>query len=58
MKFELVFFGGVSVKYRRKHNSIESARTEAKRVLALIANAAVHPAIIYGAGLPEDGIRG
>jgi hypothetical protein len=42
----------------RSNNSIESARTEAKRVLALIANAAVHPAIIYGAGLPEDGIRG
>jgi hypothetical protein len=58
MNFTLVFFGGVSVRYRKNHQSIESARAEAKRVLAKIANAAAHPAIIRGDGLPADGIRG
>jgi len=57
MKFELVFFGGVSIKYKRKHDTVESAKAEAKRVLNCIVNAAAHPPIIYGVGLPESGIR-
>jgi hypothetical protein len=56
--FTLVFFGGVSVRYRKNHRSIESAKAEAKRVLSKMANAAAHPAIIRGDGLPVDGIRG
>jgi hypothetical protein len=33
-KFELVFVGGSPIQYRRRHQSIDSAETEAARVLA------------------------
>lgn len=45
--YELTFWGGVSVKYRRNHKSIEAARSEAARVLAKLPNRAAHHAIIY-----------
>jgi len=56
MKFELVFFGGVSVRYKRTHATLESAKAEAKRVQRKI-NAAAHPAIVRGPGLGVDGVR-
>lgn len=56
MKFELVFFGGVSVKYKRNHATLEAARAEAKRVQRKI-NVAAHPAIVRGPGLGADGVR-
>jgi hypothetical protein len=56
MKFELVFFGGVSVKYKRTHATLEAAQVEAKRVQRKI-NAAAHPAIVRGPGLGADGVQ-
>ena len=56
MKFELVFFGGVSVKYKRNHATLEAAQAEAKRVQRKI-KAAAHPAIVRGPGLGADGVR-
>jgi hypothetical protein len=56
MKFELVFFGGVSVKYKRNHATLEAAQAEAKRVQRKI-NAAAHPAIVRGPGLGADGVQ-
>jgi len=48
--FELTFWGGVPVKYRRTHKTVDAAKAEAERVLAKIENRAAHPAVIYQDG--------
>ena len=45
--FELTFWGGVTVKYRRNHKTVDAAKAEALKVLSLIQNRAAHPAVIY-----------
>jgi len=55
-KFELTFWGGVNVRYRRWHKTEEAARETAYRVLEELDNRAAHPAIIYGPGLGRDGV--
>jgi hypothetical protein len=54
--FELTFWGGTSVRYRRNHKTYEQARDEAHRVLADMDSRGAHPAIINGPGLGPDGI--
>ena len=54
-KFELVFFGGCGIRYRRWHATYEAAVETAHRVLGKIADAAAHSAIIYGPGCGRDG---
>lgn len=54
--FELTFWGGVTVRYRRNHKTLESAIETAQRVLGGLDNRAAHPAIIYGPGCGKDGI--
>jgi hypothetical protein len=54
--FELTFWGGVSVKYKRFHQTLESAQDAAAAVLDRLDNRAAHPAIIYGPGLGKDGL--
>lgn len=53
--FELTFWGGTSIRYRRDHRTIHTATREALRVLLTIRDRAAHPAIIYGPGLGRDG---
>lgn len=48
--FELTFWGGTRVDYRRTHLTLASAEREAKRVLSEMSNRSAHPAVIY-----EDG---
>lgn len=48
--FELTFWGGTSIDYRRYHLTLGSARDEAQRVLKKLRDRAAHPAVIY-----EDG---
>ena len=57
--FELTFWGGVNVKYRRNHKNVEAAKTEAQRVLAKLPNRNAHPAVIYkdGENLPVAAVR-
>lgn len=47
-QYELTFWGGTSIRYKRWHADLESARTEAKRVYGKMTNRAAHPAVIYG----------
>jgi hypothetical protein len=54
--FELTFWGGVSRRYRRWHESYEAAATEAYKILMSLDNRAAHPAIIYGPGCGRDGL--
>ena len=54
-KFELVFVGGVSCRYRRYHSSYDAAEDVAFAVLAKLDNRAAHPAIIYGPECGPDG---
>ncbi len=53
--FELTFFGGTRLRYRRVHSTFEAAEAEAYRVLARMDNRAAHPAIIFGHGCGRDG---
>lgn len=46
-KYELTFWSGVKCKYKRMHDTIESAEKEAKRILAKLPNRGAHPAVIY-----------
>lgn len=46
-RFELSFFGGTDIRYKRGHDDIESAKTEARRVHSKMQNKGAHPAIIY-----------
>lgn len=46
-KFELTFFGGTDVRYRRRHKTLEAAQAEAEKVLAKMEQRAAHPAVIY-----------
>lgn len=55
-KYELTFWGGCSLRYRRWHLTYESAREKALEVLGKMDNAAAHPAIIYGPDLNKDGV--
>jgi hypothetical protein len=55
-KFELTFWGGVDVRYRRNHKTVEQAKAEALKVLGKINNRNAHPAIIYGPELGKDGL--
>jgi len=45
--FELTFWGGTKLHYRRWHATVEKARQEARRVHAKMAEPNAHPAIIY-----------
>jgi hypothetical protein len=56
MTYELTFRGGVSLRYRRNHKTLEQAKAEAHRVLGKLSNRAAHPAIIYGPGLGASGV--
>lgn len=62
-KFELVFWGGAMnrdnrpVRYRRNHETLESAKAEAEKVRGKGVGAP-HSAIIYGPGCGKDGIPG
>lgn len=51
--FELSFWGGTTIQYRRMHLSLKSATTEAERVLSEMHSRAAHPAIIYEHGKPQ-----
>lgn len=55
-RFELTFWGGISIRYRRWHDTYESAEKVALAVLAKIDRAA-HPAIIYGPDNFERTVR-
>lgn len=55
-KYELTFWGGISKRYRRWHDSQESAEECARAILAKMDSRAAHPAIIYGPGCGKDGI--
>lgn len=46
-KFELTFFGGTDIRYRRRHKTIDAAREEALKVLGKMNNRGAHPAVIY-----------
>jgi len=48
--FELAFWGGVGLRYRRTHLTFKSAEAEALRVLAKLPNRNAHPAVIYQDG--------
>ena len=54
-KFELVFVGGISKRYRRFHRSYEAASEAAINILVDLDDRAAHPAIIYG---PDCGRHG
>ena len=55
--YVLSFWGGISgIRYAQYHGSVEDAREEALRVLALLDNRAAHPAIIDGPDVHIDGI--
>jgi len=54
-KFELVFVGGISKRYRRRHKSFEAAKDLALEILSSIRDRAAHPAIVYGPGCGRDG---
>jgi hypothetical protein len=56
-KYELTFWGGVSVKHKKAHPTLEAATTEAKKVLAQISNRNAHPAVIYGPGKQQVTVR-
>lgn len=45
--FELTFWGGVNVQYRRNHKTLDAAKAEALKVLNKIENRAAHTAVIY-----------
>jgi hypothetical protein len=45
--FELTFWGGTKLHYRRWHTTIEKAKLEARRAHAKMSEPAAHPAIIY-----------
>ncbi len=49
-RFELTFWGGVNIDYRRCHPTFQAAREEALRVLAMLEDRQAHPAIISGPG--------
>lgn len=59
-KFELVFAGSASVpkfpRYKRFHQTVESAEEAAHHILSDLDNRAAHPAIIYGPGCGRDGM--
>ena len=55
-KFELTFWGGVSVRVRRYWPTYEAAEARALEVLSSLENRAAHPAIIYGPGCGPDGV--
>lgn len=63
-KFELVFVGGISRRYRRWHKSFEAAQALAIEILYNMGlngdpaadQRAAHPAIIYGPGCGRDGV--
>lgn len=50
-KYELTFWGGTRVRYRRWHQSLDAAKETAQRVLGKMQDIgeprAAHPAIIY-----------
>jgi hypothetical protein len=64
-KFELVFFGGAMVtqyripRYRRMHQTLESATDTARRVWEQMSErglpTACHTPIVYGPGCGKDG---
>jgi len=45
--FELTFWGGTKLHYRRWHTTVEKAKDEARRVHAKMTEPAAHPAIVY-----------
>ncbi len=55
-KFELTFWGNVSVRYRRFWPTYEAAEKRALNILYKLENRAAHPAIIYGPGCGRDGV--
>jgi hypothetical protein len=56
-KYELTFWGSVTVKHKRNHPTLEAATTEAKKVLAKVSNRTAHPAVIYGPNGKEYSVR-
>ncbi len=46
-KFELTFWGGTDIRYRRRHKTLDAAQAEAEKVLAKMDQRAAHPAVIY-----------
>jgi hypothetical protein len=55
--YELTFWGGVNVKHKRNHPTLEAATAEAKKVLAKLDNRAAHPAVIYGPNGKEYSVK-
>jgi len=47
MKFELTFWGGTTLRYRRYHDTLEQATEEAHKVHAKMREPKAHPAVIY-----------
>jgi len=45
--FELTFWGGTKLHYRRWHATLAKAADEARRVRAKMAEPNAHPAVIY-----------
>ena len=54
-EFELVFVGGISRRYRRRHKSFDAAQDLAGKILSELDDRAAHPAIIYGPDCGRDG---
>jgi hypothetical protein len=59
-KFELEFWGGTKIRYRKHHTTFEAAKATAHRVFAAMPDIgeqrAAHPAIIYGPDCGRDGV--
>lgn len=49
-QFQLAFWGGTTIRYKRNHADLESAEAEARKVLNKMSNRGAHPAVIYEAG--------
>jgi hypothetical protein len=46
--YELAFWGGTTIKYRRTHKTLDDAQKEARRVHRKMNRPAAHPATISG----------
>jgi len=46
-EFELTFWGGTALTYRRYHKTLQKATAEAHRVHAMMREPNAHPAVIY-----------
>ena len=55
--FELTFWGGLNRRYKKFHETQESAENEARRVLNRLENRGAKPAMIYLGNVQVSTIR-